>query len=147
MKRVLLVLLGLLLFVGVRAQEIKSPEALAIAVSSAITSGDGKAMQDLIDPGTRPDTKSLVVKDCMAYRRADHFSVELMKAEDKTWTGPPLKKLIENIKKQGFEFPARPLGRIRVSGKRIGHKKNSKFDAFYGKFGKNYLLIFAARNK
>ena len=147
MSRVLLVLISLCFSVTVFAQNITSPDALADAIKRAITDGNSQALARLISPETRADKKRLVIKDFMAYRRAEHFSVKLVAPNGEGWEGLPLPELIKQQKKAGYVFPARPLGRILVSGKRKGARKISKFGAFYGKSGKQYLLIFSELSK
>ena len=147
MSRLLLVLVGLCFIVNASAQDIKSPQDLTVAVTTAITSGRGHSFARLIDPKTRADTKRLVIQDFMAYRGAEHFTVKRIEPNDKAWEGLPLPELLKKQKEQGYTFPTEPLGRILVSGKRSGHKGISKVGAFYGKFGKSYLLMFAAPKK
>jgi hypothetical protein len=147
MSRVLLVLIGLCFIVTASAQDIKSPQGLANAVAAAISTGKGKSLAMLISPETRADTKRLVIQDFMAYKGAENFTVKLIEPNDKAWEGLPLPELLKKQAEQGYAFPAKPLGRILVSGKRAGHKGISKVGAFYGKFGKNYLLMFATRKK
>jgi hypothetical protein len=147
MSRVLLVLIGLCFIVNASAQDSKSPQALADAVAAAITAGKSKSLAVLISPETRADTKRLVIQDFMAYRGAEHFTVKRIEPNDKAWEGLPLTELLKKQAEHGYAFPAKPLGRIMVSGKRSGNKGISKVGAFYGKFGKNYLLMFATRNK
>ena len=147
MSRVLLVLLGLCFIVNASAQDIKSPLDLAVAVETAITSGKGTSLAMLISAKTRPDTKRLVIQDFMVYRGSAHFAVKPIEPNDKAWEGLPLAELLKKQAERGYAFPAKPLGRIIVSGKRPGNQGISKVGAFYGKFGKNYLLMFATRKK
>ena len=147
MSRLLLVLIGLCFIVNASAQDIKSPQALAAAVATAITTGKAQSLAVLISPKTRADTKRLVIQDFMVYSGAEHFTVKFLKPNDKAWGGLPLTELLKKQAERGYAFPAKPLGRIMVSGKRPGNKGISKVGAFYGKFGKNYLLMFATRKK
>ncbi len=147
MSRALLVMLGLCFIVSASATEIKTAQALADAVATAISTGKGKALEMLISSETRADTKRLVVKDFMVYRGAEHFTVKLVNPNDRGWEGLPITKLLKKQAEAGYAFPTKPLGRILVSGKRTGSKKISKVGVFYGKFGKQYLLIFAKKNK
>jgi len=140
-----MILMGLCLIGNVSAQEIKSPQALADAVAAAISTGKGSALEALISSETRADTKRLVIKDFMAYRGAKHFTVKLVTPSDKAWEGLPLPELLKELAEAGYAFPTKPHGRILVSGKRTGSKKISRVGAFYGKVGKNYLLIFARK--
>ena len=147
MSRVLLGLIGLCFIVNVSAQEIKSPQALADAVATTISSGKSKSLAMLISPETRADTKRLVIRDFMAYRKAKHFKVKLIGPNDKDWEGLPLSEMIKQHTERGYVFPARPLGRIVISGKKTHSPRISKVGAFYGKFDKGYLLMFAAPKK
>lgn len=147
MLRVLLVMIGLCFIVNASAQEIKSPQALADAVAVAISTGKGRSLAMLMSTKTRADTKRLVIQDFMAFRGAEHFAVKHVEPNDKAWEGLPLPELLKKQAEHGYAFPAKPLGRILVSGKRPGNKGISKVGAFYGKFGKNYLLMFATQRK
>jgi hypothetical protein len=148
MSRVLLVLISLCLSVTAFAQEIKSPQALAEAVAAAVTAGRGTSLETLIDPKTRADTKRLVVHDVMNYKGSAQFTVKSIAPNDKAWEGLPLAELRKKQAARGYAFPTQPLGQIVVAGKRPGNKAISKFVAFYGKFDKQYLLMFAvAKNK
>lgn len=147
MSRILLVLIGMCFIVTVSAQDIQSPQALAGAVATAISTEKGKSLAVLISPETRADTKRLVIHDFMVYNGAEHFTVKHIEPDDKAWQGLPLAELLKKQSEQGYAFPAKPLGQIVVSGKISGNKGISKFVAFYGKFGKNYLLMFATRKK
>jgi hypothetical protein len=147
MSRVLLVLIGLCFIINASAQDIKSPRALADAVATAISTGKSKSLAMLISTETRADTKRLVIRDFMAYRTAKHFKVKLIGPNDKDWEGLPLSEMIKQHTERGYVFPAKPLGRIVISGKKSGSPRISKVGGFYGKFGKNYLLMFAAPKK
>ncbi|MBI1424887.1 MAG: hypothetical protein GC149_15680 [Gammaproteobacteria bacterium] len=144
MSRILLGLIGLCFIVNASAQENKTPQGLTDAVASAISGGRSKSLATLISPETRADTKRLVVQDFMGYRRAKHFKIKLIAPDAKGWEGPPLSEMIKQHTARGYVFPAKPLGRIVISGQKPGSPRISKVGAFYGKFGENYLLIFAA---
>ena len=147
MSRVLLALIGLAFTITVSAQDIQSPQALANAVAAAIAAGKQESLAELFSPDAPGDSKKYAIQDLMAFKGATHLSAKPVEPGDKDWKGVPLTVLLKKQAEHGYAFPVEPLGRIMVSGQKAGESGISMAGAFYGKFGSNYLIMFASRKK
>ena len=143
MSRLVFAIVGLIFVVNASAQGINSPQALANAVASAISSGKSASLAELFSPETNVNSKKYAIQDFMAYKGAAHLSAKPVHPGDKNWVGEPLPLLLKKLADHSYAFPTKPLGRIIISGQRSGQNNISMASAFYGKLGNKYLLIFA----
>ena len=68
MSRLVFAIVGLIFVVNASAQGTNSPQALANAVASAISSGKSASLAELFSPETNVNSKKYAIQDFMAYK-------------------------------------------------------------------------------